>query len=365
MSKMCLRRGSVFLLPLAFLFANVIGLSVARGQAKTGGKAKTAPAKITLRDADYAALRAAHPSDAYLGTTFPALSAGKTEKREFQMVGAAVPSAPLVVQVTPIVYATGEKPKPLPTFEKTLLPFAKARENFTLDFPVPKTDVNVTIEYTLSVRQKNAVLASLKETFVVMADGKAGTRVQWLGRDDKTQGDWLGVYGKEAFLVATQRGLSVFQNSFVALNRGLGTANAGSSGDVFDSRNAASEGLFRFYARADSLADKRLPQYGPGQSETRPPVAFAAQNTPLIFRVEASDGLPHTLSLYVLDYERVGQVQQADVYDFQRHRLDTQKIEKFGEGAYLRYHFSGKIIVVIHSRTLRRSPVVHALFVDP
>ena len=220
------------------------------------------------------------------------------------------------------------------------------------------------MEFTLSVRQKNALLGSLKETFIVFAEEKAGTQIQWLGRDDKTQGDWLGVYGKEAFLIATAGGRSVFQSPFLSLNRGLGNTGAVNSGDVFDTRNEE-ESLYRSYARGESLSDRRLPQYGPGQNEKRPPVAFSVGRAPLYFRVEASDGLPHTLSLYVLDYRRVGQVMQADVYDFQRHRLDTQKIENFGEGAYLRYRFSGKILIVFTSVTPGLPPAVHALFVDP
>ena len=361
MNETGLRDKTILWLLFIFLFVSVNAGNAAQRQNKT---TKKAPSKITLRDLDYETFQAEHPSVAYFGAIYPALSAGKTERRSFRLTGPDALSAPLVVRVTPIIYITGAKPKTLALFEKTLLPFVKARENFTIDFPIPNFNTNVTVEYTLSVRQNKAPLCSLKERFVVIAEGKTGTRLEWLGRDDKTQGDWLGVYGKEAFFVATTGGRSVYQSPSIALDRGLGDAGADKSRTALDSRNAEeSEPLI--YGRGASLPDKRLLQRGPGQSDKRPPVAFSAQRTPLIFRVEARDGLPHTLSLYVLDFRRVGQVMQADVYDFQRHHLDTRRIENFGEGAYLRYRFSGKIVVVLTSVTPNLPPAAHALFVDP
>ena len=351
-----------------FAFVGSYLENAAQGQAKNGQRKPTAlkkkPVLTTMEDAEYETFRKAHPADAYFGTLFPLLTAGKTETRLLRLTGANASSLPLAVRVTPTVYKLGEKPKALPAFEQVLPHSLTSQQNYALRLSVPNFDVNATVEYTLLLHRKSEPLVSLRETFVAVAEGKAGTQIAWLGRDDKTQGNWLGVYGAEAFLVATAGGRSVYQSPFITLNRGLGSVGADMNGHVLDSRNSE-ESASKFYSRADSLPDKRLPQYGPGQAERRPPVAFSAQRTPLIFRAEAADGRPHTFSLYVLDFRRAGQIMQADVYDFQRHRLHTQKIENFGEGAYLRYRFSGKIAIVLTSFTPGLPPVAQALFVDP
>ena len=358
------RGAAAFWLWSASLFLTLSAGNAAQGQKKTARATKKSPAKITLRDLDYERFQAAHPSDAYFGLILPALSGGGTQKRSFRLAGQIAAAFPLVVRVTPVLYAGSAKPQALTAIEKKLPPSATPAQDFALDLPVPAPDANATLEFTLVVRQKDAPLCYLKESFLVVAAGKDGTTAQWLGRDDKTQGDWLGVYGKDGFLVATAGGRAAYQRPNIWLNRGLGDAGVANSRDVFDSRNVE-EGVSLRYADGPSLADRRLPQYGPGMSETRPPVAFSAQRIPLIFRAEASDGLPHTLSLYALDYRRAGQILRLRVYDFQRHCLASRRIENFSEGTYLRYRFSGKIILVLTSDTPGMQPSVHALFADP
>ncbi len=352
----------------ALLVAFSGGKSEARTQKKTARKAaqnaKQTAAKITLRDLEYETFQAAHPASPYFGAFLPLLPAGKTETRRFQWTGAAGKSAPLVVRVLPVASTPGEKPKALPTIEKTLPIPTSTSGNFDVVLPASAFDANVTLTLTLRIFQNKTQIAALTESFVALSAGKMGTSLDWLGRDDRTQGDWLGVYGRQAFLVATAGGRSIYQQQGISLNTGLGDAAEGQTRDVFDRRNNE-ESEPAHYGKGESLADKRLPQYGPGQGDKRPPAAFAAQQAPLYFRVEATDGAAHNLSLYILDFRRRNQVIQIDVYDRQRHRLESRKIGNFGEGSYLRYRFSGRLLVVLTSLTPGLPPTTNALFIDP
>lgn len=343
----------------------LVSSASAQSQKKTPAQTKRPPVMATLRDREYEDFLAAHPSNDYFGAILPRLLAGKSVRRTFHFSGnlSAAASVPLTVRVTSLLAVLGEKPKALSAFERNL-PSSKSPQDFTLDLPVPNPATNVLLEFTVAVRQNKTLICQRKEAFLVIADGKAGSSAQWLERDDKTQGDWLGVYGKEAFLVDTSGGRSVFQIPNIMLNRGVGEVPGGQRGGIL-SGHGEDASLSLRYARSESQDDKRLPQYGPGQENKRPPVAFAARETPLVFRAEASDGLPHTVSLYVLDYKRADQTMQVDIYDFQRHHLDTRKIEKFGEGAYLRYRFAGQILITVTSLTPNLLPTTNALFVDP
>ena len=87
MSKTDLRGAIAVLFLMALLFVSGNAGNAAPGQKKTVEKGKNAPVTIRLRDLDYEKFRAAHPSNAFLGTILPALSGGKTEKRSFRLTG--------------------------------------------------------------------------------------------------------------------------------------------------------------------------------------------------------------------------------------------------------------------------------------
>jgi hypothetical protein len=88
------------------------------------------------------------------------------------------------------------------------------------------------------------------------------------------------------------------------------------------------------------------------------------QGTPLVFRVTIEDGRPHRLSLYCLDYLRTGCALKFEVFDLQGHLLDTHRIDRYGEGTYVRYRVTKSLIVVVSTLT-KSPPQISGLFIDP
>ena len=123
--------------------------------------------------------------------------------------------------------------------------------------------------------------------------------------------------------------------------------------------------------KSDSVDDPRLTTRGPGMQE-RPPMAFRGNMGELFMRVDAKDSQPHRLSLYLLDYKRYGESFDIDILDLQGNRLDTRRVADFGDGAYLRYRFTGSVIVRIVMLPLPHpppniaplEPALSGLFVD-
>ena len=334
----------------------------ARAQAKSAKK-NAASTRITLRDAEHEAFLAAHPCDPKTGLILPPLPAALPARRKITLLLSGPPVAALEIRAKSSLLRLGEKPKALKPFSQRVAVGPGRLQIFDLTLPVPDATENVTIEYVFTARRSGIALGKLTEVFVLVAGGKNGTQAEFAGRDDKTRGDWLGVYGKEAFMVDIVGGRSVFQIPGVYLQRGLPPDKNPQRYSVFDTR-AEDDTLSVRFAAGDSLDDPRLPQRGPGQANKRPPVAFIAERGPLVFAAETNDGRPHVLSLYLLDFARRGQTMQIDVYDLQRHHLDSRQIDNFGEGTYARYRFTGKIALFLTSLTPGAFPTVHALFAD-
>src|SRR5206468_3258863 len=101
------------------------------------------------------------------------------------------------------------------------------------------------------------------------------------------------------------------------------------------------------WEKKESVDDARVP-YNPGsQKKERSPMAFRGHEGVLYLRVDTRDDKPHRLSLYLLDYKRIGMAFDIDILDTQGNHLETRRVDNFKEGSYLRYRFTGSVIVRI------------------
>ena len=186
----------------------------------------------------------------------------------------------------------------------------------------------------------------------------------FLGRDDRTQGNWTGVYGAEAFLAPVWNGLSIMKVPGLDLHRGIRmtTARPDPVPGPTDEISEAQQGWAPFVHSRTSV-DPRVPYHVPGLKE-RMPVYFRTVGVPLYVEVEAEDGKAHQLSLYLLDFHRTGSVFKIELLDAHRHVLDTRRLDRFGGGSYLRYRVKGTRIVRITPLTGHEATLSGA-FLDP
>jgi hypothetical protein len=189
-----------------------------------------------------------------------------------------------------------------------------------------------------------------------------GTRARFEGRDDRTQGNWVGVYGSQAYAVPIHLGRSSSQLDFVRILRGRGTERTDFDPAQEMAGSVEEQEALTALDVGDSVADPRVPLHMPGSTK-RDPVAFMALGAPLFMRVITTDRRPHLLSLYLLDYRRKALAMDVDILDMEGHRLDTRRIDDYGNGAFVRYRFTGAVIAQL-TPLYEGNPTLSAAFVD-
>ncbi len=169
--------------------------------------------------------------------------------------------------------------------------------------------------------------------------------VEPLEKDTQTQGNWLGVYGKQAFYVPLPDGASVFAVPGLSLSR--------------------AELDFRVFGKGEALPDPRLPLSAPG-STLRYPHAFSSMmGSPAVFFVKTNDERKRVLSLYLLDFSRRKEELQVQILDSTGYLLSETTVSALESGRYLRYRFSGDLTLLVKSLKFEFSPTVWGLFLDP
>ena len=170
------------------------------------------------------------------------------------------------------------------------------------------------------------------------------TTLELLERDTKTQGNWFGVYGKEAFFVSIPDGSSNFALPGISVSRN-------------------SDGI-RPYSKEKTLTDPRLLSSSPGSS-LRSPHAFSNRTGSLIFRVKSTDSNPHVFSLYLLDFYRRKEKYTLRFYDDNAFFLGKEKVANFEEGVYLKGRFTGVLLIEFLNSDSLKEANAWGLFVDP
>jgi hypothetical protein len=291
----------------------------------------------------------------------PMLPAGKTILRSLRLVGRAPLRGNVEVRVMSLL-SVGQKEKRLLPVVRCIASGSTAQNGLTLpvSLALPNVTENTTLHMTVTALVAGQTRFHKTLLFVVVPGDKRGTRARYVGRDDTTQGDWVGKYGTQGFSVCLKDGRSGFQLPGLEMLRGSGEEKHGHDSPF--EHGTEEQHALHVWEKADSVTDKRVPLYGPGVAQ-RPPAAFTTQGEPLFLRVLTSDGKPRLLSLYLLDYPRKGFSVDIDLFDSAGHRLDTRTISNYGEGAYIRYYFTGRLTIRIRSRTTER-PYLSAWFLD-
>ena len=115
--------------------------------------------------------------------------------------------------------------------------------------------------------------------------------------------------------------------------------------------------LGRLDHRPPRPADLRRLPAGSPPAGTRRPASRSTSNL--------TDGQPHDLELYLLDWDRPGRSEQVQISDASTGAvLSTQSVSSFHSGVYLDYAVSGDIVITI---TTQGGPnaVLSGLFLDP
>src|SRR5205085_7746948 len=78
-----------------------------------------------------------------------------------------------------------------------------------------------------------------------------------------------------------------------------------------------------------------------------------------------SDGLPHVVTLYAMDWDRLGRIETIDVLDNATNAvLDTRSVSAFSGGSYLTWQVTGHVVFRITNRNPGANAVVSGLFFD-
>lgn len=160
------------------------------------------------------------------------------------------------------------------------------------------------------------------------SDGSAagtapGNSASFYAMDTTTQGNWNTAYGKDGYSIAT---------NVTALPSwgGMTLSSALSYQWVYTTSDP------RALSRGNNVLDR---------------VAGTLYNTSsFTISVTPADTRQHKVSVYCLDWDRIGRKQKIEVLDNGNNVLDTQTVSSFGNGVYLSWNITGAV-------KLRFSPV--------
>jgi hypothetical protein len=188
-------------------------------------------------------------------------------------------------------------------------------------------------------------------TYALMANGTNGTvnrsipltltvtaaGATFVATDALTQGSWKGVYGSDGEAI---NGDAISYPSYASVS--------------FNGQNS--------WTWAGSTSDVRALQKSVGTDRIAA-TWYAAD----VFTIDINltDGNPHRVSLYCLDWDGLGRSQTIDVLDAQSGALvDTQAVSNFSGGKYLTWSLSGHVTLRL-TQTGANNALVSGLFFDP
>ena len=364
---------------------------------------------VAAFDREYDIANTATNGEGYYPARMPMLPAAKTTRRQIAVFNDDMIGSELELKVTPTLQfdsggadtgADIKKQRRLPTISRKLVLAPGEHTTVLVDIPVPEVKANTVLELGLRVSKgglKNGLMTGVTDSeatnlvgrfeekvyFVIMPPIN-GAQARYLRRDDTTHGNWRGVYGMQGFLVpifgeSGSAGRAIFQLPTIDIQRGTGIESEEPTLSAHPTpqeirdlakwreqkrENAERQGAMLELAdnKVRKVDDPRVP-LGGGDLSERHPIAFASGSTPLVTSIRTTDGQPHVLSLYLLDYSRRGQAMDIFVFDLQGHPLDTRRIDNYGEGCYVRYEFTGSLFISLHSLT-DEGPLLNGVFVD-
>ena len=164
------------------------------------------------------------------------------------------------------------------------------------------------------------------------------TSAVFIKQDTNTQGNWIGAYGSQGFNI-------------------IGDATSYPS---YSTVTAAGETYQTWVA---STTDSRALENAGGSGRI---AASWYANTSFTVNVNLTDGQPHDVTLYILDWAGIaGRSEQIQITSAATKAvLDTQTITNFSGGVYLQWELSGSVVITVKGLGLRKA-LLSGLFFDP
>jgi hypothetical protein len=231
-------------------------------------------------------------------------------------------------------------------------PYGNVASNYTGTVAFTSSDVTATLppDYTFTTANGGmytftAILrgggpqsVTVTDTNTTGATGTASVNVnQQAARDLATQGNWIGPYGSEGYLVVS--GPSSLPTYATETTSGAST-----------------------YTWAAHTTDVRALQTGNGSD--RVAASWQASNS-FTMDVKLTDGQAHKLSLYALDWDARNRSEQIQITNPSTGSvLDTETISSFSGGVYLDWTVSGEVLIKV-TRVGGPNAVISGLFLDP
>ncbi len=179
-------------------------------------------------------------------------------------------------------------------------------------------------------------VAGVSTPVLVSVSGASSATANFVGVDQTTQGGWQGLYGRDGYNVV---------GSGVSYPPYAGVTPSGQQTFVW----------------AGSTADVRALQKSNGPDR----IAATWYANTFSVDVNLTDGAPHTLSLYVLDWDTSSRAETIEVHDATTNALlDSRAASAFHGGQYWRWNVSGHVTFRIN-RTSGSNAVLGGLFFDP
>ena len=160
-------------------------------------------------------------------------------------------------------------------------------------------------------------------------------RATFVGIDEKTRGNWKGIYGKTGFLVVNDK------TNFPGYIQ-LTPENA----LPFTWSNPTNQSALM---RADST------------------IRIASSwnhRHPISLNLSLANGSEQQLALYFLDWDEKGRIMDVQIWNTSGEMLNRKSVYSFIEGTYLVWQIRGKVIIKIASLG-GGNPIISGLFFDP
>ena len=182
----------------------------------------------------------------------------------------------------------------------------------------------------------NAGARSLSPTAGPTTSPTATVAATFTTADTTTHGNWQGVYGRNGYLLADDA-----QQLPVTIQVTL----SGQSGYIWAASSADSRALQKASTPGDRIA------------------ACWYASTSYTIAVDLTDGQPHQMALYLLDWDQASRVENVTILDAATGAvLDTRSISAFVNGEYLVWQVRGNVVVRVTNEPGSVNAVVSGLF---
>jgi hypothetical protein len=194
----------------------------------------------------------------------------------------------------------------------------------------------VTLRVTNTNAQSNAVISGI---FFGAGAGSPPPAATFVKTDTTTQGNWKSAYGSQGAIV-------VGDSSVLPAYAAVSTAGSGT------------------FVWEQSTGDTRAPLKG--ASATDRIAACWVSLTSFTIAVNFTDGQPHQIALYALDWDNYfGRRQTVEILDAGGAVVDTRTQSDFTGGQYLVWKVNGPVTIRVTNNNGPSNAVVSGLFIDP